>query len=74
MRGSLARVGTEETRRESYLRMLGTDPVFRLDEGSTLIYYSIKFSLLARTYSIFVSGSPFSLSEAGSCCEIQFSI
>lgn len=55
MRGSLARVGTEETRRESYLRMLGTDPVLRLDEGATLIYGSIKFSLLARTYSIFVS-------------------
>lgn len=33
MRGSLARVGTEETRQGSYLRMLGTDPVFRLDEG-----------------------------------------
>lgn len=33
MRGSLTRVGTEETRQESYLRMLGTDPVFRLDEG-----------------------------------------
>lgn len=55
MRGSLTRVGTEETRQESYLRMLGTDPVFRLDEGSALIYGSIKFSLLARTYSIFVS-------------------
>lgn len=55
MRGSLARVGTEEARQESYLRMLGTDPVFRLDEGSTLIYGSIKFSLLSQTYSIFVS-------------------
>jgi len=50
MRGSLARVGTEETRQGSYLWMLGTDPVLRLDEDSTLIYVrgSIKFSLLPR--------------------------
>lgn len=56
MRGSLTRVGTEKTRQDSYLRMLGTDPVV-LDRGrvATLIYGSIKFSLLSRTFIQYLS-------------------
>lgn len=70
MRGSLARVGTEETRQESYLGMLGTDPVLRLDEGvdpniwsdkvffltfMSLFQYSSTNSLFIKKQNIFVA-------------------